>query len=237
MRLSTRLILSALAGCVILVGFAASVAAQCEYKTFPHYRHETRRHTQGHNTGKHKAQIKVKFTCRCDNTCRSDCNVDWNGDSTCEDSGRVKGTKVHRVYSAEKLTSGTKTNAVRNGGAKCGAALGCFVEEYLPLFCSGISITVKGEPLGMGAGFKFEPTPRPYWSTTLEIPFECEECWESPEVSEDLRRIGQEYIPIDQGGHNSVGPVYKMCYWECQSWMNSQGVYEEYCEVKECLVF
>ena len=237
MRRSANVRFSVFAGFLLFVGLAAGAAAQCEYKTSVHYRQQASKHTRGHKTGKHKGQIKAKFTCQCDHTCRSNCNVEWNGETTCEDTGRIKGAKLHRVYSEERIKSGAKANAVNRSGAICGAGLGCFVEECYPLFCSGISITVRGEPLGVGAGFKFEPTPQPYWGATLEIPFECDGCWESEVVSDELRRIGQEYVPIDEGGHNSIGPVYEMCYWECQSWLNSQGVYEEYCEVKECLLF
>jgi hypothetical protein len=222
----------------MIVVFAIAASGQCEYKTSPHSRQNATRGTAGHITGKHRAKARAEFTCQCEHSCRSNCNVTWGVQPICEDSGRISGSKVHRVYSEEKLRSGTKANALSDGGAHCGAAFGCFVEECVPMLCAGISISVKGEPLGVGSGVTFTGKPRPFWSAKIEIPFECEQCWRSRSVTEELRSSGKEYVPADEGGYGTgIGSVYRMCYWECESWLDSDGVYQEYCEVVECLLF
>jgi hypothetical protein len=238
MTWDTRSIRTLIASWALLVGFSVLAEAQCEYKNVQHYRQQSMKRSKGHRTGNHQAKLNLKFRCQCESSCRSNCSVDYNEDPICQDTGRIKGLRVHRVYSNEKVAQGTKANATSGGGANCGAALGCFVEECLPGLCTGLSISVKGEPLGVGAGVTFTARPMPYWSASIEIPFECEECWRSRAVTDELESMGQEYIPADEGGYGTgSGSVYRMCYWECDSWTDAQGIFQEYCEVKECMTF
>lgn len=138
-----------------------------------------------------------------------------------------------------KIEGGSKANAVTGGGADCGVGYGCFIQECRPGLCASFPIKISGEPAGVGISITFTTTLIPLWDGHLSIPLQCDECWTSPEVNEQLRRMGQEYKDVDSidsgGSGGAASPWFRTCVWDCESWMDAQGRYSEHCTLVECI--
>jgi len=226
----------------VLVSLAAATPADagCEYKTWNHARQLASANRLGHTTGKHRAVFRTTFTCVCDHTCRSTCSPTIDATtSRCTESGILKGLFKHKPRVASQVRAGDKANATSGGGANCGAGYGCFIQECRPGSCASFPIRISAQPLGVGVSFTFTTTLTPLWDGQLDMPLQCDECWTSPEVNEQLRRMGQEYRDvdsIDSGGSGGLSsPWYQTCLWDCTSWMDSQGRYHESCVLVECI--
>ena len=224
---------------VVSLQLVASIVAnaQCEYRSEQFLEQLSTSDSLRHRSGKHSAFARAKFQCVCDHTCRSRCTPSWDS-KRCTERGLLTAAVIHVPRVKERLTSGTKANAVSGSGADCGAGYGCFIQECRPGSCGSFPINVAVQPVGVGLSTKFGTTRVPVWDGQLDLPFECDRCFTSRAVTDDLRNSGQEYIPADDGGYGTgSGSVYRTCWWECESWMDSAGRYQEYCEVKECLIF
>ena len=215
----------------------AAVGAQCEYRIQDHREVLSTWDTTNHRSGRHSVKATAKFRCVCDHTCRSRCTPSWDVKS-CRERGLLKGAVLHVRHVKEKMTIGSTANAIHGSGTDCGAGYGCFVQECTPGNCGSFPIDVSVKPVGVGVSTTFTARRVPLWDGQLDFPFECDACSTSRGVTEELRRSGKEYIPYDDGDYASgSGSVYKSCYWECESWMDSRGHYQEYCELVECLTF
>lgn len=197
MTRSVNILLAGMALTLAGVSLVEAQGAACMPRTIYHVRSLADFANEEHVTGFLRADARVRYQCSCDSGCRSTCTPAWQV-KRCRDRGIVYQTPYrHNVYKRTKLKAYSRpwAIAVNGGGADCGAGLACFAKKCILGLCGGLSTVTAVVPLSKGFSVTFTANAAVVHDLGLDLPFQCDRCVTSAELSRDYPQITQVIQP------------------------------------------